>query len=160
MPYCTIDDVQALIKSFTITATTKVSVDEVNNDIIPEVCRRIDERLGKYYQTPITGTDALITVNRIARYLAAAEVLNRLYLGEAPSASEQATQYIALAEADLDRITSGEVILTDAPTTDDTPEPLSKKIGSNVMQSTLMGQDMWGNPYRTSGPIFRADKRW
>lgn len=152
MAYCNLADVQALIKTFRITETTSVTPEEVLNDIIPEVDRRINERLGKYYRTPITGVNSLITINRISRWLASAELLNRVYLGEAPSASEQAKEYTRLAEADLCRITSGEVILTDAGATDDTPEPLSKKIGSNVVKNYSIGT----NP----GSFFFEGKRW
>lgn len=134
--YCTLQDAQSLIKSFVITNSTAVTTDEVNDDIIPEVSRRIDERLGKYYVTPITGTNALITLNRIAKWYAAAEVMDRIYLGQAPSASPQSASWRGLADKDLQRIVDGDIILTDATPTGDTPEPISQKISSNLTSAS------------------------
>lgn len=141
--YCTLTDVQALIKSFTIDSTTNVTDTEVTNDIIPEVSRQIDERLGKFYATPITGTDALVTVNRIAKWMAAAEVADRIYLSQAPSESSQSKTWRTLAESDLTRLVKGDIILTDATPTDDTPEKVSQLISDNL-----------SSPARTTPPMF------
>ena len=136
-PYCTVADVQALISwALPETNTTgnpsTIGQDTVTNDIIPQVSQYIDDRLAQYYVTPITGTNALTTMNRIARYLAAAEVLTRKYTGEAPNNSTQATTYRQLAETDLTNITTGVIILYDAQTTGDTPESISHQITDNL----------------------------
>lgn len=130
--YCTLADVQALIKGFVIDESQSVTPDEVNNDIIPEVSRQIDERLGMYYVTPITGTNALLTLNRISRWMAAAEVADRVYLGQAPSESPQSKVWRDLAEADLTRVEKGQILLTDATPTDDTPEAISRLISDKL----------------------------
>lgn len=132
MTYCAITDVQALIKGWEIDWNSMVTTDEVTNDIIPEVSQQIDERLGKYYVTPVTGKNALLTLNRIAKWMAAAELSDRVYLGQAPSESPQAANWRTLAEADLTRLEKGDIILTDAVSTDDTPEKVSQMISSNL----------------------------
>jgi len=134
--YCTLTDVQGLITGFTITATSTVSQDTVNNEIIPMYSRYIDDRLGKYYQTPITGTNSLLTLNRIVKQLCAAEVVERVYIGQGPSDSIQSTTWRKQAEDDLTRLANGGIILTDAVPTGDTPQPMSVLIGDNLSQAT------------------------
>ncbi|MFB5192656.1 hypothetical protein [Alicyclobacillus fastidiosus] len=134
--YCTLSDVQALIKGFTIDENASVTPEEVTDDIIPEVSRQIDERLGMYYVTPITGTNALLTLNRISRWMAAAEVADRVFLGQAPSESSQSKTWRDLAEADLTRVEKGQILLTDAVATDDTPEAISRLISDKLSSPT------------------------
>ena len=154
MSYCVLVDIQGLITSFTITATSTVTQDEVNNDIIPMVDRYIDDRLGQYYVTPITGTNALLTVNRISRLLCAAEVAERVYIGQAPSESTQSTIWRQQAENTLKRLTTGDpaavakgasptagmIILTDAIPTGDTPEPMSAQVSDVLSTPAYTGQ--------------------
>lgn len=158
MPYCALADVQGLITGFTITTTSTVTVDTVDNDIIPMVDRYIDDRLGQYYVTPITGPNALLTINRIARLLCAAEVAERVYIGQAPADSAQSTVWRQQAEDTLARLTTGDptakaakgatptagmIILTDAVPTGDTPEPMSQKISDVLSTATYTGSALF-----------------
>jgi len=136
--YCTLADVQPLITGFTITATSTVTDATVTGEIIPEMDRYIEERLGRYYQTPITGTNALLTVKRIEKYLVAAEIVERVYMGQAPSDSPQSTTWRQLAEADLKRLVNGDIILTDAQPTGETPEPEYSQVSDNLSVATRL----------------------
>ena len=161
MNYCALADVQAMITGFTISTTSTVTQDEVNNDIIPMVSRYIDDRIGQYYVTPITGTNSLLTVNRIARLLCAAEIAERVYIGQAPSDSQQSTVWRQQAEDTLRRLTTGDptavakgapptagmIILTDAVPTGDTPEPMSAQVS-----------DILSTPTYTGSPLFSTQK--
>jgi hypothetical protein len=133
--YCTLDDVQALLPwplPETSTNPTSVTQSTVTDDIIPEVCRYIDDRLAQYYVTPITGEKALVTINRVARYLAAASVVERKYVGQTPSDSPQAQTYRKQAEDDLTRIVEGKIILYDAQPAADTPESRTHQVGDRL----------------------------
>lgn len=136
MSYSTIDDVNGLLVGFEITKNSSISIDQVNNDIIPMGDQYIDDRLGKFYQTPITGEKALITIRRISKLLAAAEVTQRLYIGQTPANSPQASTWRTYADKDLDRIIDGEILLSDAVPTADTPKAKSHLIKDNLSQPT------------------------
>lgn len=143
MSYCTLDDVNRLLIGWTIDDTSDPSATDVTNDIIPESDAEIEDRLRTYYQVPITGTNALNTMKRISTWLSASKVTERIYIGQTPSDSPQATTWRTYAENDLKRICSGEIILTDAISTDDTPESKSHQISDQLSQ-----------PGYTPGPQF------
>lgn len=134
MSYCTVTDVQNLLSAVNIkiTDTSKITVTQLETEIIPEFDRYIDDRLGRYYVTPITGEKALLTMNRIEKYLVAAEVVERVYIGQTPSDSPQATTWKNFAEADLQRIIDGEIILFDAQPSGETPEQAVSMISDNL----------------------------
>lgn len=158
MSYCQLSDVQAMLAGMNITlsTTSNVTSDQVTSEIIPMYDRYIDDRLGQYYVTPITGTNALLTMNRIEKLLCAAEVAERIYVGQAPSESPAGTDWRKQAEDMLTRLTTGDpvaakngasnrgiVILTDATPTGDTPEPISAQITDNL-----------SSPLRQTPPAF------
>ena len=143
MSYCVLADVQALITGFTIDATSTITDTQVTNEIIPLYDRYINDRLGRFYQVPITGPNALLTMNRIEKYLVAAEVTERVYVGQAPAESLQSVTWRKLAEADLTRLVNGDIILTDAQPTAETPEPAASQISDNLSAAT-----------RTTPPMF------
>jgi len=163
MNYCALADVQSLITSFPITATSTITAATVTTDIIPAVDRYIDDRLGQYYVTPITGTNALLTINRISRLLSAAEVAERVYIGQAPADSLQSTVWRKQAEDTLSRLTTGDpaavakggtptsgmILLTDAVPTGDTPQPMSQQISDNL-----------SSPSYTGAPLFSTQKQF
>lgn len=136
MSYCTIDDVNGLLVGFEVTNNSTISIDQVYEDIIPMGDQYIDDRLGKFYQVPITGEKALVTINRISKLLAAAEVTQRLYIGQTPANSPQASTWRTYADKDLDRIINGEILLPDAVPTADTPRAKSHLIKDNLSQPT------------------------
>lgn len=138
MSYCSLSDVQGLLVNITIDATSNPSDVQVTTEIIPEYDRYIDDRLGRYYQTPVTGANALLTMQRIEKYLVAAEVAERVYVGQSPSDSPQSVTWRKMAEDDLTRLVQGDIILTDAQTTSETPEPASKLISDKLSQPTAV----------------------
>lgn len=143
MSYCTLADVQALITNWAIDSESTPSDTTVNDEIIPEYDRYIDDRLGRYYQTPITGANALKTMNRIEKLLVAAEVSERVYVGQAPSDSTQSTTWRTAAENQITQIVEGSIILTDAQSTSETPEPASKQISDKLSQPTRQTPPMF-----------------
>lgn len=132
MNYCTLSDVQDMLVQFVIDADSKPSDSQVTTDIIPMYDRYINDRLGRYYQVPITGENALMTMRRIEKYLVAAEIADRIYLGESTSQSPQGTVWRKLAEAQLTQLVQGDVILWDAQPTGETPEPEYSQISDNL----------------------------
>lgn len=149
MSYCTVDDVQTVLAAMNINlsaATAKITTDDVTNEIIPLYDHYIDDRLGRYYQVPITGPRALLTMNRIEKYLCAAEVAQRTYVGQAPSDSPAGATWRTFAENDLKRLVDGSILLTDAQPTAETPEPEDQVI-SDVLSKQPTGQ-----------PAFAADR--
>lgn len=149
MSYCTVDDINNMLVGVVITENSNISINTVNTDIIPQVMRYIDDRLGKFYQTPFTGANALITINRIAKLLAAAEVTQRYYIGQTPADSPQASTWRRYADQDIQRIIDGEIILTDAVPTADTP-----KARSNLFMDKL------SQPTYTTPPRFSMGKKF
>ncbi|WDL96405.1 hypothetical protein [Alicyclobacillus sp. ALC3] len=138
MSYCAVTDVQALLVAMDIDLSTSpnITADEVTNEIIPMYDRYIDDRLGRYYQTPITGTNALLTMNRIEKYLGAAEVAQRVYVGQAPSDSPAGATWRTEAETWITQLIQGDVILWDAQPTGETPEPEYSLISDNLSGPT------------------------
>lgn len=130
--YCSVSDVNSMITGWDISDTSNITKTEVENDIIPQVDHWIDDRLRNYYKVPITGVDALKTMNRIARWYVAAEVAERTYIGESPSDSPQSKTWRKLADDDMKRIVNGEIILTDAVPTGNTPETEVEKISDRL----------------------------
>lgn len=148
MSYAALSDVQGMIgpTGVILSATSNVTADTVVNEILPMYDRYIDDRLARYYPTPITGPNALLTVNRIEKLLASAEVVERLYVNQAPSDGPQAVVWRAQAEAMLTHIVQGDVILSDAGSTAETPEPTPSVISDGIS----------GNPYNQ--PKFRWER--
>lgn len=132
MSYCTLSDVQDMLVQFTIDANSKPSADDVTNEIIPMYDRYIDDRMGRFYVVPITGANALSTMQRIEKYFVAAEIADRIYLGQTSSDSPQGVTWRKLAETQLTQIVQGDVILWDAQTTAETPEPEVSQISDRV----------------------------
>ncbi|WP_436664230.1 hypothetical protein ACOALA_04085 [Alicyclobacillus acidoterrestris] len=132
MSYCTLADVQGVFKAYTITDSSKVTINDVNNDILPDCDQYIDDRLGRYYVVPITGPKALLTMKRIEKYLAAAEVARRTYNGQAPSESPQANAWQTVADDEIQAIIRGDIILYDATPTDETPESRARWISDKL----------------------------
>lgn len=66
MAYTTIAKVQALFRNLQVDVDTAVTTDEVT-EMISEVDAEIDAKLSDHYEVPITGTEALKIVGKIAR---------------------------------------------------------------------------------------------
>lgn len=144
MTYCTLADVNRMLIGTQIDDNSLLTADTVNTDILPRCDRYIDDKLGKFYQTPITGEDALVTINRIATYWSAAEVTQRIYIGQTPANSPQAATWRKYADQDLQDIIAGNILLPDAVPTADTPKPRSHLVKDKLSQPT------WNEPPRFS----------
>lgn len=134
--YCKLEDLDSLLTGLVINDSSNITSTQVTNEIIPDINQYMDDRLAQFYVTPITGTNALKTMNRIAKYLVAAEIMDRIYMGQTPSDSPQANTWRKLAEATLGKIVDGEIILYDAVSTGDTPESKSNLFSDKLSQPT------------------------
>lgn len=144
MSYCTLEDVNKMLVGTQITANSLLTIDTVNTDILPKCDRYIDDKLGKFYQTPITGPNALVTINRIATYWSAAEVTQRIYIGQTPANSPQAATWRKYADQDLQDIIAGNILLPDAVPTADTPKARSHLIKDQLSQPTFKEPPRFG----------------
>ncbi|MBT9144603.1 MAG: hypothetical protein DDT42_00445 [candidate division WS2 bacterium] len=77
MPYATVADIRELLKTITITATTRMTEAELIRHI-SDVEAVLDARLFDFYAVPITGIRALRIMNTISKYKTAATVLDIL----------------------------------------------------------------------------------
>jgi len=85
MPYCTVDDVQALIPTNIWNhdgSNPEPSSTDVEDDYIPDIDAEIDSKLAGRYGTPITGAEALKVVNSIATRLVAIRVWGIVFTGQ------------------------------------------------------------------------------
>lgn len=79
MAYCTVTDVQKLIKSITFGTTTKVTAAEITNDHIPAADAIMDSHLRQCYSVPITNATDLVLLKWISALLTAGIVAHILY---------------------------------------------------------------------------------
>lgn len=80
MAYCDADSVQKLMKWFTFSANSKVTLDELNNEFIPEADTVIDSKLSRVYVTPITDADDIEILQYVACRMVACEIAHVLVL--------------------------------------------------------------------------------
>ena len=114
--YCTAANVQKWFPGVTLSTSTKITLAQVE-EMITGHSATIDSRLAAVYSTPITGTVSLLIVKRICEYLTIADVEGVLLTGLGSRGENvKPTDYRQLAMDEIDRIESGELILTDATT--------------------------------------------
>lgn len=106
MKYCTLDDVKELLKSMTITHTSKVTAEEVGK-LIDERTRWINSRVVRQYSLPVTDVDALPILRAICRKAVAGDVLRTIYAGTLKNVPEVAKDWIKEAKEDLENIANG-----------------------------------------------------
>jgi phage gp36-like protein len=115
MAYCTVTDVQTLIKSLTFSASTKVTESEITAYHIPAADAIIDGRLRKHYTVPITNTTDLVLLKRISAQLAAGIVAAILYeTATQPNEVNPAKRNYDYALRLLDMIEKNEITLVTA----------------------------------------------
>ena len=115
MAYCTVSDVQVLIKSLTFDGTTKVTDTEITNNHIPAADAIIDGKLRKYYAVPITNSDDLTLLKTISANITAGMVARILYeTTTQPNENVPAWRKFDIGERFLDQIVSGKIKLAAA----------------------------------------------
>lgn len=80
MAYTTYQEVDRLLKWFSFSASSKVTITDVNTYFIPEVDAIIDGYVGRVYELPITNSDDLLILKYIATRMVACEIAHVLVL--------------------------------------------------------------------------------
>src|SRR4030042_841374 len=92
MAYSDYKDIQRLIKWVTFSATSKVTLNDITNEHIPDADKRINGLLERLYTVPITNSDDIETLKYISARYAAYEISQILILqasGEIPPVVKQ-----------------------------------------------------------------------
>ena len=118
--YCTVDDVKADFKNLQITATSSVTITEVE-EIIKQECAYINSRVCALYVVPVIQLDSPIAyevLKRINIFLASDRVRHVLYVKTGIDEKDQDTKGIKSLSRnprrDLDEILNGKINLCDA----------------------------------------------
>lgn len=113
MAYCTVTDVQTLIKSLVFGAGTKVTDTEITSYHIPMADAIIDGKLRKCYSVPISNTDDLKLLKPISMHLTAGIVARILYeTTTQPNENAPAwRKFEDIGERLLNQIIAGEITL-------------------------------------------------
>lgn len=111
MAYCTVDDVQKLLKWFTINSTSKITSTEVTNSWIPEADTTIDAKLQRVYTVPITDSDDIEILKYISCRIVACEMAHVLILQADGKISEIVQRWCTQATERLNAILSQEILL-------------------------------------------------
>lgn len=119
--YCSVNNLEKWLPGVDFSTDTKIKETEVL-EFISGHSATIDSRVNALYNTPITGTSALLVVKKICEYMTIADV-GPIVIAGFGDRGENATpiDYAKKASDMLDKIESGELDLTDA----------SKRAGAN-----------------------------
>lgn len=112
MSYCTTDDVKKRFKSLELSVSSAVKLATVEG-WIEDHSEAIDARIGKLFETPVTGPKSLKVLRLICAYFVTADVEDVL-VPPAQGATNRAPSYRKLAEDMLKKIECGETDLEDA----------------------------------------------
>lgn len=78
MAYTTVTKVKALFRNFTSNSSNQAVTDSTISDWIAEVDARINSRIGRFYQMPITGEESLLILQKISNLMVACQMDNTL----------------------------------------------------------------------------------
>ncbi len=156
MAYCTIDDVQSLNKNRVYSATSEVTIKDVNK-FIDLIAAEIDGRLKrKGYIVPVTGVESL-KILKLVNSLGAAFLAEEAHFHGTvePGISNHAEVLKTEYKERLEAIEVGSLFLRDALT----EETLSiRPVGTGLWS---LNQEYFGFPEITEfNPIFKIDKEW
>lgn len=111
MAYCDLTSVQKLLKWFEFSTTSKVTIDEVNNEFIPEIDTVIDSKLRRVYTVPITDSDDIEILQYIACRMVACEIAHILILQADGEVSDIVLRWCEQAKERLNEILNQEILL-------------------------------------------------
>lgn len=114
MAYCTISDVQKLIKWFTFSATSKVTSTEVTDYYIPEADTIIDSKLERVYTVPITDSDDIEILTYISCRIVACEIAHVIVLQAGGEVSEIVNRWCTQAKEKLNDILNQTISLSNS----------------------------------------------
>ena len=120
MPYAVASDIQSEFKKLDLSSSKSVTTAEVTEFIL-QTSADMDMKLAVRYETPVTGTQSLLILKKIAISLVAFRIANILNLKrEVPIPDGRVVQTLNYtseykeAQKTLDQIFKGDVILPDA----------------------------------------------
>jgi len=114
MAYCVNTDVTAMFPGMTFSASgTKITTGQIDTWIV-EFSAIIDGQIVGVYVVPVTGTESLKVLKEICRHYVAAQVMDILTAGASGRDNPVAERWRKYALDMLDKIISGDVVLTDA----------------------------------------------
>ena len=111
MAYTTYQEVDRLLKWFTFSATSKVTVTDINTYFIPEADTIINGYIGRIYELPITDSDDLLVLEYIATRIVACEVAHVLILQASGEISAIVQRWCDQAKEKLKDILTQQLIL-------------------------------------------------
>ena len=139
MAYCTIDDVQKMLKWFEFSATSKITTTEVNTLWIPEADETIDSKLQRVYETPITNSSDIEILKYISCRMVACEIAHVLVLQADGEISEIVNRWCLEAKERLEEILKQEILLPNSTLKDSTN-------GGRLYSFTAHGNDTYDAP--------------
>lgn len=139
MAYCTISDVQRLMKWFTFSSTSKITSDEITNYFIPEADTIIDSKLARVYTVPITDADDIEIIKYISCRIVACEASHVLVLQASGEISEIVKRWCELAKEKLDAILNQDILLPNS-------DLLDSADGGRLYSFTAHGNDDYDAP--------------
>lgn len=148
--YCTVDEVKADFKNLEITATSSVTILEVEA-IIQQECAFINSKICSLYQVPVeVGVSPMSfqVLKRINIFLAADRVRHVLYVKTGRDNSEQDTKGLKSLSRnprkDLEEILAGKIKLGDAiPVEDCTGFDTSDEVNDCCSQVFDVNKQQW-----------------
>ena len=111
MAYCELADIQKLLKWFTFSTSSKVTIDDVNNYYIPEADTIIDSKLQQYYVVPITDADDIEILQFISCRMCACEIAHVIILQADGDISDIVNRWCNQAKEKLQDILDRKILL-------------------------------------------------
>lgn len=144
MAYSTNADVASLFKGLTFSSDTNPTDTEVDS-FITEADQLIDAKVGTRYSTPVTGTNSLIVLKTISKYLVAADVQQIL---KVKSGGEKANQeshrdFRKVAMGLLKDIQEGCLLLSDATARSTGQGVKSFNVDCDIQHTFKRNTDQW-----------------
>lgn len=139
MAYCELEDVQKLLKWFTIDSNSKITSDEVTNSWIPEADETIDAKLQRVYTVPITNADDIEILKYISCRIVACEMAHVLVLQANGKISDIVMRWCTQAKDRLDAILNQEILLPNS-------DLLDSADGGRLYSFTAHGNDTYDAP--------------
>lgn len=115
--YCSVEEVNSLVKTITISTSSKITTAEVTAMII-RISNTMDGVVANQLDLPTTDTEALSVLKDICMKFCAADVVRILYMGSGRSIPKIAKDWHDEAQRILDGIADGTFALIGTASTD------------------------------------------
>jgi hypothetical protein len=147
MAYTTYQEVDRLLKWFSFSASSKVTITDVDTYFIPEADAIIDGYIGRVYELPITDSDDLLILKYIATRIVSCEIAHVLVLQASGDISPIVQRWCDTAKEKLQDLLNRDLIL----------ENSTLKSNDRLYSFTSHGND----EYDAEEPIWQLnEKQW